>query len=136
MLYFRRYILFCQLGTRPRRMPEKFCPFIFISKIDEREILEVKKIMKSSGKRCIDGYEFQGDKFSTNLMLEPISSENPIYFKFLNNSEDLETMLEACSNIVHIYQFYLKEPFFHYNNSSIKHIKIELKEASDIKEII
>ncbi|WGV12559.1 hypothetical protein QJS82_10295 [Psychrobacter maritimus] len=119
-----------------RRMPEKFCPFIFISKIDEREILEVKKIMKSSGKRCIDGYEFQGDKFSTNLMLEPISSENPIYFKFLNNSEDLETMLEACSNIVHIYQFYLKEPFFHYNNSSIKHIKIELKEASDIKEII
>ena len=119
-----------------KRTPERFCPFIFIRKLNETEIIEIKEYLRNSGKLCIDGYDFQGANFSTNSMLKPISYENPIHIKFLNNSKDLETMVEASNKIVHIYQFYLQQPFFYYENNNMKHIKIELKEINDIKEVI
>lgn len=119
-----------------KRTPERFCPFIFISELDEKEIVEIKKYLRNAERFFIDGYDFQGSDFSTDSMLRPISFDNPIHIKFLNNDKDLESMLQASNKIVHIYQFYLQQPFFHYENDNIKHIKIELKEINDIKEVI
>jgi len=119
-----------------RRNAEKFCPFIFIHILCNTELLEIKKQLRNSKKRCIDGYDFQGAEFSTNSMLEPINSENPIYIKFLNSVEDLNDMLVASNNTKQIYQFYIKEPFFHNECASINHIKIQLESFNDIKEIV
>ena len=119
-----------------RRTPEKFCPFVFVSELDEKEIIEIKKYLISKGRFFIDGYDFQGSEFSTDSMLKPISFENPIHIKFLNNINDLEDMLQASNKIIHIYQFYLQQPFFHHKNDNMKHIKIELKGINDIKEVI
>ncbi|MGE6391340.1 DUF4297 family anti-phage-associated protein [Psychrobacter pacificensis] len=119
-----------------KRTPDRFCPFIFIKNIEEKEIIEIKKYLTSAGRKFIDGYYFQGADFSPRFMLQAISYENPIEIKFLNNIEDLKTILKFSDKMVCIYQFYIDEPFFYYENDNMKHIRIELKEIKDIKEVI
>ncbi|MEJ6552770.1 hypothetical protein PQI08_09515 [Psychrobacter pacificensis] len=96
-----------------KRTPDRFCPFIFIKNIEEKEIIEIKKYLTSAGRKFIDGYYFQGADFSPRFMLQAISYENPIEIKFLNNIEDLKTILKFSDKMVCIYQFYIDEPFFY-----------------------
>jgi hypothetical protein len=49
---------------------------------------------------------------------------------------NLEDTLGYIKSTRKIYQFYGDEIYFKYENPSISHVKIQLKQFSDIKEII
>lgn len=119
-----------------KRANPKFCPFIYIHNLDAIELLETKRYLRSSGKRCTDGYEFEGGQFSENLMFEPMSPDRPLHIKFLNKIEDLETVLVSSTKIVNIFQFYLSDPFFDSIDKNAMHVKIQIEHYNDIKDII
>lgn len=119
-----------------RREPNPFCPFIFIYGIDENELSKLKAELTSENFSFIDGYDFYGATFNVKSIHRQPNYSNGIAIKFINKLELLNTIISESSLTKEIYQFYLKSPFYSNDLKSLKHVKIQIRELKNIKEVI
>lgn len=119
-----------------RRSPEPFCPYIYIHNISTSEFNEVKRELYSEGFKFNDGYSFYGAEFSTKSITEPATFHNQIKIKIVNKLEHLEIIFKETRRTKEVYQLYTNTPFYSFTHQNIKHIKIQLENLLDIKEII
>ncbi|MYM29951.1 hypothetical protein GTP58_16595 [Duganella sp. CY15W] len=116
--------------------PKPFCPYIFIEKIDENELLEFKNELAREGFGFIDGISYLGAKFNAQEISQPPNHSNGIKIKILNNQSDLKEAINFISKTREVYQFHLGGSFFDFKTPSVKHIKIQVENLCDIKNII
>ena len=119
-----------------RRETNPFCPYIHIHGIDCNELVEIKRELASEEFVFTDGFIFQGAEFNTKSILIKPDYNNGISLKFLNEQSHLEQVLSESRKTKEIFQFYFNQPFYNNNSSTLKHVKIQVQELNNIKEII
>jgi hypothetical protein len=119
-----------------QRTTEPFCPYLYIHNIDEQELIKLKTELISENFRIIDGHDFQGANFNPKSIIQQTNYINKIKLKILNKIESIDSTLAEITKTKEVYQFYFTSPFYKNDSQSIKHIKIQIKELKNIKEII
>jgi len=115
------------------RTIEPFSPYIYVFNISEEKLIEIKGQLYDEGLFFSDGYPFRGSKFYPNLLIQ--GKKNPlIKFQAINKAEDLEMTLKLTERRVEIFQFYVNHTIE--LNIDIKSIEIQLKDISDLKEVV
>lgn len=118
------------------REPSPFCPYIYVHGIPDGELLALKRELSTEGFRLIDGHDFQGANFNCHSIAQKATHGNGIRIKVLNTLPDLQQTVDEVSKTRRIYQFYLGSTYFDYDNPAVQHIKIQVKQLSDVKSII
>lgn len=119
-----------------KREQTPFCPFIYIQNIDADELVELKKEIWSEGFYFSDGFDFWGSDFNPKSIHKKPSCENEIKLKIINQTEHIEQVLKESASTKVIFQFYLDTPYFSTGREDTKHVKIQINELKNIKEII
>lgn len=119
-----------------QRTTDPFCPYLHIHNIDEQELVELKNELISENFRIIDGYDFQGADFNVKSIIKKADYNNQIKLKIINKKEFINSILTETSKTKEIYQFYYESTFYDNQSTSVKHIKIQINELKNIKEII
>ncbi len=128
----RKYSKLSKRGT------DSFCPYLFIHGIQDHELIDLKSELWKEDFWVIDGYDFQGAKFNPTSITRQATHHNHIKIKFLNSLSELESTINSVSaKTREIYQFHLgTDGYCDFADPSVKHVKIQVAQLSDIKEII
>ncbi|CKG24372.1 DUF4297 family anti-phage-associated protein [Bacillus paranthracis] len=119
------------------RTPTPFCPYVYVHNLPNTELIEIKNEFIENNYKFVDGYSFEGARFSVTTISESATVENQIKLKIINNLDDLDLTINHIRKIREIYQFYKNSnSFFDTQDANIKHVKIQYQELKDIKEII
>lgn len=120
-------------NIQKRKGKDSYCPYIFLYNLSSEKLIELKTQLEKS--ICfIDGYSFEGAKFNIDSIIEQATFNNNVKIKFINHISNIDLILNKSSRLKEIYQFYVKEPFYH--NEKHTHKIIMIKETKDILEII
>lgn len=130
------YIIEKKYTKISRRMPNPFCPYIYIHNISAQSLIELKRELENDSFHFIDGYPFYGSSFSSKFITLQANFNNGIRVKIINSLDNLTSTFEAINRRKTIYQFYLNTPFYLMDNSATTHIKIQINCINAIKEII
>lgn len=130
------FILSKKWSKISRREPNPFSPYIYIHGIGETELIDLKRELASEDFVFTDGFLFQGADFNPKSILIEPNFNNGISIKFLNKHTHLNLVLSESRKTKEIYQFYFNRPFYSNNSNGLKHIKIQIKDFKNIKEII
>lgn len=122
--------------TTKRDGNSSFCPYVYIHKLPNDELVALKKELATEGLCFIDGYDFYGADFSVKSIIKPATYNNGIKLKLLNSIIDLKTTVDTIVKTREVYQFHLEESYFDPANKAIKHIQIQLKKLTDIMAIV
>ncbi|HDZ85229.1 MAG TPA: hypothetical protein ENH35_01605 [Candidatus Moranbacteria bacterium] len=118
------------------KIPHPFSPYIYIHGISETELIELKNDLQNDDFIFSDGYNFLGAQFNVTSIISKPERINPIRIKMINTIQNLQESIKTILKTKNIFQFYLTDPFFNYDNTAVKHIKIKITKLSDIKHII
>jgi len=120
--------------TRAIPNSDRFAPHILLHGIQPDKLVELKTNLKSDGYKICDGYDFFNAPFNLVSIKERPTFENKLFFKFINEQTELNQIINNLDRTGEIYQFYLETPL---NISfSQKHLKFQVQEVDDIKNII
>ncbi|CAJ0719510.1 hypothetical protein LMG6871_02918 [Ralstonia edaphis] len=119
------------------REPSPFCPYVYIHGLPDAELLALKRELSTEGFKLIDGHDFQGALFSHESITQKATYGNGIKIKVLNTLANVQQTLDAITGKNRrIYQFHIGKSYFDYDNASVRHIKIQIEQVSDVKHII
>ena len=131
------FLLSKKWSKTTQREPKPFCPYLFIQGIADVELCNIKNELFAEGFKLIDGYGFQGADFSLEAITEAATHSNDIKIKILNSRSDLEATINSARNKTRkIYQFHLGASYFEQSDPAVTHVKIQIQNLTDIKEII
>lgn len=118
------------------REPSPFCPYIYVHGIPNDELLALKRELSAEGFKLIDGHDFQGADFSYQSITQKATHGNGIKIKVLNTLTYVKQTVDAVTKTRRIYQFHLGNSYFDYDEPSVRHVKIQVEQLSDVKSII
>lgn len=119
------------------KLPDPFCPYIYIHNLSSKELIEIKMELQNEGIKFIDGFSFQGSEFSVDEMRKTANSKNGISIKIINDISYIDLLIaNILTKTKEIYQFYITEPFYNTNDKSVKKVNIQVESIKDIKEIV
>jgi hypothetical protein len=116
--------------------PKPFCPYVFVQGLATDELLALKKDLRTEGFKFIDGYDYQDAEFSAQSITQKATYTNGLQIKIVNSKANLEEILSITNATRKVYQFYLDQSYFDITNLSMGHVKIQVEQLLDIKEII
>lgn len=116
--------------------PSPFCPYFYLHRLPDNELLELKKELRAEDFHIIDGHDFHGSDFNHQSITKTATHGNGIKAKILNSPSNISQVVDYVSKTRKIYQFYLGDRFFDYENPAVRHIKIQVERMSDIISII
>ncbi|XKE80723.1 hypothetical protein LG273_01495 [Oceanobacillus kapialis] len=119
-----------------RRAPIPFCPYVYIHNIPAEELIKLKSELYKERFKILDGFDFAGASFSSESIRETANYNNQIKLKIINQIDYIDLLLKETNRTKEVYQFYIKNSYYTNNQQEIKHIKIQVDEINDIKEII
>lgn len=122
--------------TTKRDGNSSFCPYIYVHRLPNDELVALKKELATEEFGFIDGYDFHGADFSVKSIAKPATHGNGINLKILNSIADLEAALGAIKKTREVYQFHLGKSYFDPANEAVRHVQIQLQKFTDIKAII
>ncbi|MEG9294966.1 DUF4297 family anti-phage-associated protein [Mangrovibacillus sp. Mu-81] len=119
-----------------KRAQTPFCPYVYIHNIPDKELISLKSELYREGFKISDGFDFSGASFSPESICESANHYNQIKLKILNQIDYLNLTLKEANKTKEVYQFYIENSYYTNTHQEIKHIKIQIDEIKDIKEII
>ncbi len=119
-----------------QREPTPFCPYVYLHNILPQELIALKGELQIEGFSFVDGYDFEGASFSPKSISRAIKASNPIKLKILNSISNLDSTLSEITKTKELYQFYMANTFFNAQYTNIKQVTIQVKQLTDIKQII
>lgn len=112
-------------------------PFVYLNFIanDEKILPNLKQELLNEGITFKDGFDFEGASFNIDTISERSTKENKVSLKFVNNDEILKQLIgKNFKRTKEIYEFYSKNTMD--IDCDIKHVKIQIKDISDIEKIL
>jgi hypothetical protein len=113
-----------------------FCCYVYFHGLPSDGLVALKKELATEEFGFIDGYDFHGADFNVKSITRPATQGNGIKLKVLNCIDDLLATLSAIKKTREVYQFHFGQSYFESENEAVKHVKIQLKNLTDIKSII
>jgi hypothetical protein len=130
------YLIIKKWSKTSHRETSPFCPYIYLDGLDKDRLIAIKTQLFNDGVSINDGHQFLGSTFNTSSILKPANFQNGIKLKILNQLSNISDCLSAITKKKEVYQFYLSQPFFDTTSEQIKHIKIQIGELAEMKQII
>lgn len=131
------FLLSKKWSKTTQREPKPFCPYLFIQGISDEELRNVKNELFAEGFKLIDGYRYKDAAFSLDAITEAATCSNEIKIKILDSVSNLKATINSIQNKTRkIYQFHLGESYFELTDPAVTHVKIQIQNLTDIKEII
>ena len=118
------------------REPSPFCPYIYVHGVSCDELIALKTELFLEEFKILDGHDFQGADFSYRSLVQKATHGNGIKLKVLNTLLNAEQTVRAISTTRCIYQFYINNSYFDYDEPAVRHVKIQVENLSDIQLII
>ncbi len=118
------------------REPIPFCPYIYVHGVSGSELLALKRELCAEEFKFIDGHDFLGADFNYQSIMQQATHGNGIKIKILNTLSNVEQTVNSITKTRRIYQFHLGSCYFEYDNPSVRHVKIQIEQLSDVKSII
>ena len=118
------------------RDPSPFCPYIYVHGLPSDELIALKTELLFEGFKIIDGHDFQGADFNYRSIVQKATFGNGIKLKVLNTLPNLEKTVNTISATRQVYEFYISNSYLEYDNSAVRHVKIQVENMSDILSII
>lgn len=117
---------------------DRFCPYLYLCKISDSKLIELKKALKSTGLNFIDGFGFLGDDFDVERVCASPNKNNMIKLKVLNNIDEFnETLKFNHKQSMYVFEFYCKAATDSLIiESSVIRNKFKISTISSIREII
>ncbi len=119
-----------------KREPSPFCPYIYVHGLPDSELLALKNELSTEDFKIIDGHDFHGAEFSCKSIVLEATHGNGIKLKVLNTLQNVKHTVDTITKTRRIYQFHIGPSFFEYDNPAVQHVKIQIKQLSDIVSII
>ena len=119
-----------------KRETNPFCPYIFLQGLTTFQLIDIKTVLLNEGLLINDGHPFLGAAFNINYITKTANFQNDVKLKVLSSLDDILMTLKRISKRKEVYQFYLDAPFFDSSSEDIKHIKIQINQLSELKQII
>ncbi len=119
-----------------KRATTPFCPYVYIHNLPAEELINLKSELYKEGFKISDGFDFAGASFSPESICETANYNNQIKLKIINQIDYLDLTLKEIKRTKEVYQFYIENSYYTNSHQEIKHIKIQVDEIKDIKEII
>lgn len=90
---------------------DRFCPYILLRKIDQRELIALKNSLLNHGVIFKDGYPFNGSDFSPRLLAQSPTKDNLIKLKFIPEENKIHPIVSSIENsAVEIFDFFKETP--------------------------
>lgn len=118
------------------RAPKPFCPYVYIHNIRAEELIKLKSDLFKEGFKISDGFDFAGASFSSESIRQTANYNNQIKLKIINQIDYLDLILKENRGTKEVYQFYIENSYYTNTQQEIRHIKIQVDEVIDIKEVI
>ena len=110
-------------------------PYIYLVNFPSDKLVQLKTELISEGNILKDGHDFYHAEFSKESIKENTTNSNKICLKFVNTGDCLAELLkEDFGKTKEVYQFYVDNPVN--INEDIKNIKIQIRDISDINNIL
>jgi len=113
---------------------DRFCPYIHFNGISDADLVVLKSDLQKDGFVIKDGFDFFNSNFNLHGIQEKPTFSNRIFFKIINTQEHLEDILKNVSKTKEVYQLFFTDPLA--IELDCKHIKIQIEDLNDIKNII
>lgn len=130
------YVISRKWSKITERTTNPFCAYVYIHGIDDTELVNLKLDLFGEDFIFIDGYPFKGSAFITTSIIKQANYRNATAMKIIDRTYNISLILEQLRNTKEIYQFYFQKPYFEYESPSIRHIKMQINNIKNIKEII
>ncbi len=113
---------------------DRFVPYIFFNGLPKSELKALKDALQKDNYVIKDGYDFMDAEFNIKSIQESPTFSNKLFFKIINSEENLTLLVNNISRTKEVYQFYSMIPLELLLKD--KHVKIEIEDIKDIKNII
>ena len=104
--------------------------------MSDSELIELKTELIGENFKFKDGFDFSGASFNPKSIIEKATYFNGIKIKIINNIKNIELIFTESSKTKEVFQFYFETPYLTILNPSIRHLKIQIEEINDVKNII
>ncbi len=84
----------------------------------------------------MDGYDFHGADFNCESLMRDVNDISFYKVRFINDINFIDDILLRSTKAKEIYQFYVNEPFYHYESKQDKVVKIQVKSLDMCKRIL
>lgn len=117
-----------------KRETKPICPYIYLHGLSSSRLASVKKTLLDNDFHIWDGYEYKDAEFSSSSLIRPINYHIGIKAKMINKDSQISEVLDQCTGIKEVYQFYVKKPFYKQNRFNQTDFQIQYTE--DVLKII
>lgn len=115
---------------------KRFSPYIYIKGMTPERVKNLKRELAIAGYPPKDGFDFFGDEFSTDSIMQDVNELSYYKVRFINDIQYLDEILACSTRRKEIYQFYFNKPMYEYETSRGKVIKIQVKSLDMCKRIL
>lgn len=119
-----------------KQQEDRFCPYFYIHGMSSSDLSELKLALKTSGYPPMDGYDYFGASFNCESLMRDINDISYYKIRFVNDISFIDDVLLRSTKAKEVYQFYVNEPFYHYESKQAKVVKIQVKSLDMCKRIL
>ena len=113
---------------------ERYAPYIYFRLLPNDHLVMLKQTLQDEGVIFVDGYPFNGARFSPIYLSRPQSYENQISLRFINSDSELTETLQNIQGSKSVYEFFLDSPMT--TEIRYQHITIPVRSIDMISRII
>lgn len=111
-----------------------FCPYIHLHGLSNSRLASVKKVLLENDFHIWDGHEYKDAEFSVESLIRPVNHYTGIKIKVINTDSQISDVLNVCSGVKYIYQFYLRKPY--YDQNRYIHKTFQILSTCDVLKIV
>ena len=111
-----------------------FCPLIYLQGLSSSRLANVKLILQENDFHIWDGYEYKDATFSAASLARQVNHYINIRAKIINKVNYIDEMLETCSGVKEVFQFYIQKPY--YIQTRYIHKSFQIQKTEDVLKII
>jgi len=114
-----------------------YCPYIYLHNLAPDEWISIKKVLYDEKTSFVDGYPYLGSEFHCEAICQNSDhNNNKINVRLLSDMSCTKATINYLKTTREIYQFYLNNIYFEFDDPNVKHVKIQVLDIKDLKEFI
>lgn len=119
-----------------KREKKRFSPCVLMIGLCEDEVVAIKQDLHNEGISFVDGYDFKGAMFDPQSILREAEFNRGPEIRIFNSIDDAVAAFGATKSSRKVFEFFVDNPVIELENKSVEHVKIQIPDFREIKNII
>ena len=123
-------------SSKHKRPATQYSPYVYIHNLNQNELVALKKALYDEDISFIDGYPYLDSGFVRESLCKVPHAHSKLAVKILSDAQHITDILTHFKTTREIYQFYLNDAYYDFSDQNVKHVKIQVANIANLKEII